>query len=67
VAGAYYPGMDPSGSSRGSAVGSSIGLALAALGTETDGSILSSSSVNNLVGIKPTVRLTSRSLVIPIS
>jgi amidase len=55
VAGAYYPGMDPSGSSRGSAVGSSIGLALAALGTETDGSILSPSScwcVRPLLGIR---------------
>jgi amidase len=67
VTGAYYPNMDPSGSSSGSGVGSSIGLAVASLGTETDGSILSPSSVNNLVGIKPTVGLTSRSLVIPIS
>ncbi|KAH8588652.1 amidase [Bisporella sp. PMI_857] len=67
VTGAYYPDMDPSGSSSGSAVGSSIGLALASLGTETWGSILSPSSQNNLVGIKPTVGLTSRSLVIPIS
>jgi amidase len=67
VTGAYYPNMDPSGSSSGSGVGSSIGLAIASLGTETDGSILSPSSVNNLVGIKPTVGLTSRSLVIPIS
>ena len=67
VTGAYYPNMDPSGSSSGSGVGASIGLALAALGTETDGSILSPSSVNNLVGIKPSVGLTSRSLVIPIS
>jgi amidase len=67
VTGAYYPNMDPSGSSSGSGVASSIGLALACLGTETDGSILSPSSVNNLVGIKPTVGLTSRSLVIPIS
>ena len=67
VTGAYYPNMDPSGSSSGSAVGSAIGLAMASLGTETDGSILSPSSVNNLVGIKPTVGLTSRSLVIPIS
>ncbi|KAI9848926.1 MAG: hypothetical protein M1838_000337 [Thelocarpon superellum] len=65
--GAYYPNQDPSGSSSGSAVGSSIGLALAALGTETDGSILSPSEVNNLVGIKPTVGLTSRALVVPIS
>ena len=65
--GAYYPQQDPSGSSSGSGVSSSLGLALAALGTETDGSILSPSSVNNLVGIKPTVGLTSRALVIPIS
>ncbi|TKA32432.1 hypothetical protein B0A50_01539 [Salinomyces thailandicus] len=65
--GAYYPGQDPSGSSSGSGVSSSIGLALASLGTETSGSILSPSEVNNLVGIKPTVGLTSRYLVIPIS
>lgn len=64
---AYYPGQDPSGSSSGSGVASSIGLALGALGTETSGSILSPADVNNLVGIKPTVGLTSRYLVIPIS
>lgn len=65
--GAYFPGQDPSGSSSGSGVSSSLGLALASLGTETDGSILSPSNVNNLVGIKPSVGLTSRYLVIPIS
>lgn len=65
--GAYYPGQDPSGSSSGSGVSSSLGLAIAALGTETDGSIVSPSNANNLVGIKPTVGLTSRHLVIPIS
>lgn len=64
---AYFPQQDPSGSSSGSGVASSLGLALAALGTETSGSILSPSEVNNLVGIKPTVGLTSRALVIPIS
>ena len=64
---AYYPGQDPSGSSSGSGVASSLGLALACLGTETDGSIVSPSDVNNLVGIKPTVGLTSRYLVVPIS
>ncbi|WPG97264.1 Hypothetical protein R9X50_00003600 [Acrodontium crateriforme] len=64
---AYYPNQDPSGSSSGSGVSSSLGLALAALGTETSGSILAPSDVNNLVGIKPTVGLTSRYLVIPIS
>lgn len=65
--GAYFPGQDPSGSSSGSGVSSSLGLALACLGTETDGSILSPSNVNNLVGIKPSVGLTSRYLVVPIS
>ena len=64
---AYYPHQDPSGSSSGSGVASSIGLALGTLGTETSGSILSPADVNNLVGIKPTVGLTSRYLVIPIS
>lgn len=65
--GAYYPGQDPSGSSSGSGVASSLGLALGCLGTETDGSILSPSSQNNVVGIKPSVGLTSRYLVVPIS
>jgi amidase len=67
VYGAYYPGQDPSGSSSGSGVASSLGLAAVSLGTETDGSIVSPSQMNNLVGIKPTVGLTSRALVIPIS
>ena len=53
MTGAYYPDQDPSGSSSGSGVASSIGLALASIGTETDGSIVSPSSDNNLVGIKP--------------
>lgn len=65
--GVYYPQQDPSGSSSGSGVASALGLALAALGTETSGSILSPAGVSNLVGIKPTVGLTSRALVIPIS
>lgn len=46
---------------------SALGLAFATLGSETSGSILSPSEVSNLVGIKPTVGLTSRTLVIPIS
>lgn len=46
---------------------SSLGLALATLGTETSGSILSPCDVSNLACIKPTVGLTSRALVIPIS
>ncbi|KAI0672166.1 amidase signature enzyme [Trametes maxima] len=63
----YVPLGDPSGSSSGSGIGAAIGLAAAALGSETDGSIVSPSSVNNLVGIKPSVGLTSRDGVIPIS
>ncbi|KAL9119252.1 MAG: hypothetical protein Q9187_004194 [Circinaria calcarea] len=65
--GAYYPNQNPRGSSSGSGVAVSIGLAAAALGTETEGSIIAPSEINNLVGIKPTVGLTSRDLVITIS
>ncbi len=65
--GAYIPNQDPSGSSSGSGVASSVGLALATLGTETSGSILSPCDANNLACVKPTVGLTSRDLVIPIS
>ncbi|KAH7882880.1 amidase signature domain-containing protein [Phlebopus sp. FC_14] len=64
---AYYPNADPCGSSSGSAVASSIGLAAVSLGTETDGSITCPANQNNVVGIKPTVGLTSRAGVIPIS
>ena len=56
----YVPLGDPSGSSSGSGIGTAIGLCAAALGSETDGSIVSPSELNNLVGIKPTVGLTSR-------
>ncbi|CCO30278.1 hypothetical protein BN14_04305 [Rhizoctonia solani AG-1 IB] len=63
----YYPGADPCGSSSGSAVATAIGLATASLGTETVGSLICPSSYNNVVGIKPTVGLTSRAGVIPIS
>ncbi|KAK4218887.1 putative glutamyl-tRNA amidotransferase subunit A [Rhypophila decipiens] len=67
VEGAYYPQQDASGSSSGSGVAASLGLAAATVGTETDGSIISPADHNNIVGIKPTVGLTSRHLVIPIS
>ncbi|RDX52417.1 amidase signature enzyme [Lentinus brumalis] len=63
----YVPLGDPCGSSSGSGIGSAIGLAAAALGSETDGSIVCPSSFNNLVGIKPTIGLTSRDGVVPIS
>ncbi len=65
--GAYYPNQDPSGSSSGSAVATSVGLCAAALGSETDGSIVSPAQINGIVGIKPTIGLTSRTGVIPIS
>jgi amidase len=60
-------GYDPCGSSSGSAAGVAAGLASAALGTETNGSIVCPSSVNGVVGFKPTVGLVSRAGVIPIS
>ena len=65
--GAYYPRQDPSGSSSGSAVATSLGLASGALATETSGSIVLPAEKSNIVGIKPTLGLTSRSMVIPIS
>ncbi|QRV76994.1 amidase [Ceratobasidium sp. AG-Ba] len=63
----YYPRADPCGSSAGSGVATAVGLAAGSLGTETDGSIICPSSYNNLVGIKPTVGLTSRTGVIPVT
>ncbi|KAG1740449.1 amidase signature domain-containing protein [Suillus paluster] len=63
----YYPNADPRGSSSGSGVAMAIGLAAGSLGSETDGSIVLPSSRNNIVGIKPTIGLVSRSGVIPIS
>jgi amidase len=63
----YALDRNPSGSSSGSAVAVAANLCAVAVGTETDGSIVSPSSVNGIVGIKPTVGLVSRSGVIPIS
>ncbi|EJD01995.1 amidase signature enzyme [Fomitiporia mediterranea MF3/22] len=64
---AYFPNADPCGSSSGSGIAASIGLAAVTLGTETDGSITCPTSNNNLAGIKPSVGLTSRAGVVPIS
>jgi len=58
---------NPCGSSSGSAVAVAAGFAPVALGTETDGSIVCPAGVNGVVGIKPTVGLTSRAGVVPIS
>ena len=63
----YILDRNPCGSSSGSAVAVSANLAAASLGTETDGSILCPSSINGVIGIKPTVGLTSRSGVVPIA
>jgi amidase len=63
----YALDLTPCGSSSGSASAVAANLAAAALGTETDGSILCPAAVNGVVGIKPTVGLTSRSGVIPVS
>jgi amidase len=63
----YVLDRNPCGSSSGSAAAVSANLVAVALGTETDGSIVCPSSICGVVGIKPTVGLTSRAGVIPIS
>lgn len=63
----YVLSDDPSGSSSGSAVAAAANLVAVTLGSETSGSILAPSSKNAVVGIKPSVGLTSRAGVIPIS
>ena len=60
-------GRSPSGSSSGSAVAVAAGLAPLAVGTETDGSIVSPAGACGVVGIKPTLGLVSRSGIVPIS
>ena len=57
----------PCGSSSGSGVVVATGLVDVAIGTETNGSVSCPSSVNGIVGIKPTVGLVSRTGIIPIS
>ena len=56
----YLKDGEPWGSSSGSAVAVAVGLAAAAIGTETDGSIICPAGICNVIGIKPTVGLTSR-------
>lgn len=63
----YALDRNPCGSSSGSGVAPSANLCVAAIGTETDGSIVCPSSANSLVGIKPTVGLVSRAGIIPIA
>jgi len=63
----YVLDRNPCGSSSGSGTSVSANLAAASLGTETDGSIVCPASATGIVGIKPTVGLTSRAGVVPIS
>jgi amidase len=63
----YVLDRNPCGSSSGSGVASAADLAVAAVGTETDGSIVCPSGANGDVGIKPTLGLWSRAGVVPIS
>jgi len=63
----YDPARNACGSSSGSAVAVAADLAVLAIGTETDGSIVCPASFSGLVGIKPTVGLVSRAGIIPIS
>jgi len=63
----YALDRTPSGSSSGSGAGTAANFAAAALGSETDGSIVSPSAANSLVGIKPTLGLVSRAGIIPIA
>lgn len=63
----YALDRNPCGSSSGSGVAAAANLAAVTIGTETGGSIMCPSSINGIVGIKPTVGLWSRSGVVPIS
>jgi amidase len=63
----YITDRNPCGSSSGSGAAVAANLCAVAIGTETNGSIACPSSINGIVGIKPTVGLWSRSGIIPIS
>jgi amidase len=63
----YFLDQNPCGSSSGSGVAVSANLAAAAIGTETNGSIICPALTNGVVGIKPTLGLVSRSGIIPIA
>ncbi len=63
----YGIDRNPCGSSSGSGAATTAGFTAISLGTETDGSIVCPANANGVVGIKPTVGLTSRAGVVPIS
>jgi amidase len=58
---------NPCGSSSGSGAAVAAGIVRYAIGTETDGSVTCPSSINGIVGLKPTVGLVSRTHIVPIS
>ncbi|NKB33762.1 MAG: amidase [Pseudomonadales bacterium] len=63
----YALDKSPCGSSSGSGVAVAANLTMVAIGTETDGSVVCPSSINGIVGIKPTLGVVSRSGIIPIA
>jgi amidase len=63
----YDTSRTPSGSSSGSGAAAALGLATVTIGTETDGSILSPSSAQSLVGVKPTLGLVAGEGILPIA
>lgn len=63
----YGIARNPCGSSSGSGASASANFATISFGTETDGSIVCPANANGVVGIKPTVGLTSRAGIVPIS
>jgi len=64
---AYDPLRNPSGSSSGSAVAAAASFCAVAIGTETDGSILSPAALNGIVGFKPTQTRVSGAGIVPLS
>jgi amidase len=63
----YLLGFDPCGSSAGSGVAPAVNMCAAAIGTETDGSIVCPAGNNGIVGLKPTIGLIPQSGIIPIA
>jgi amidase len=63
----WSPDRSPCGSSSGSGAAVAAGLAAAAIGTETDGSVTCPASVNGIVGFKPTLGLISRHNIVPLA
>jgi len=63
----YLLGFDPCGSSSGSGVAPAVNMCAAAVGTETDGSIVCPAGNNGIVGLKPTIGLIAQSGIVPIA